>query len=76
MKNLQIELPKLNSKDSDFNQTTKLRYILNETLHTLKKLKFINKDLIDDLTFIIFDYLDNYENNIFENKFGEIHEHI
>ena len=80
MKKIQIELPKLNSMDSNmdsnFDNSTKLRYILNETLHTLKKLKFINNDLLDDLTFIIFDYLDNFENNIYENKIGEKYEHL
>lgn len=76
MKNIKIELPKLNSNDSNFSNSTKLRYILNETLHTLKKLKFIDKNLLDDLKFIIFDYLDNFENNIYETKFGENYENL
>lgn len=44
-------------------QSTGLRFSINSTLQNLKKKKIASKELIDDLRFIIFDYLDTYEQN-------------
>lgn len=44
-------------------QSTGLRFSINSTLQKLKKKKIASKELIDDLRFIIFDYLDTYEQN-------------
>ncbi len=45
--------------------STKLRFMLNESLQQIKNEKIISKELVEDIRFIIFDYLDTMENNIY-----------
>lgn len=42
-------------------KSTTLRVSLNDALQELKKHEKASAELIEDLRFIIFDYLDNYE---------------
>lgn len=57
--------------------TSKLRFLINQAIQKIKDDKSVSKDLIEDIRFIIFDYLDTMENNYYElNLQGESDEYL
>jgi hypothetical protein len=57
--------------------TTKIRFLINQAIQKIKDDKSVSNDLIEDIRFIVFDYLDSMENNYYElNLKGEYDEYL
>ncbi len=66
MKAIELHLPKVNFDKRTISDGTEIRILFQELIQKLIKLKIGEKSLLEDIRFLIFDYMDNYESVLSE----------
>lgn len=61
MEVIKLHLPKVNIDKGTMSEGTEIRILFQELIQKLIKLKIGEKSLLEDIRFLIFDYMDNYE---------------
>lgn len=68
MESLILQIPNTNLDKIIYQNSTELRLIFQDLIQKLIKHNEENQSLLEDIRFLIFDYMDNYEYAITELK--------